>query len=331
MASKNLLQGLVKWSIRDQWGDRFEQIFEDHLLPTCDETGLEIDEIVPTVGEDLFMSTVWACAFEDFLTREFENGENAVDDYLKRRGWKEAASVRTYMAALRNSIMSLYEVSDVVPGTSFRARDLVRGGEAVLISERTASHTLKAWDRIAVRVVQVGSQAQIGGAVLPYQYATSEAFLEAWRGFAKLSKDEKRKHAEDASGEDFGDDAIADLSPTEMLRASSSMFTTFWLVDVIDRTKGPDLPDLRNSDGDELVLCEARYPLAAGTTGDDIRAVRQRNGAPGTRRPRIARSNACVESRPQVPCPRAMPCCCRSSRTTAGGTIQSKANRCAQP
>jgi hypothetical protein len=97
MASKHLLQGLIKWSMRDPWRDRFDQILEDHLLPACDETGVATDDVVSIVGQDLFMSTVWACAFEDFLTREFEDGANAVDEYLKRRGWKEPASVRTYM------------------------------------------------------------------------------------------------------------------------------------------------------------------------------------------------------------------------------------------
>ena len=126
MASKHLLQGLIKWSMRDRWVDRFEQIFKDHLLPACDETGIEVDDIASTIGEDLFASTVWACAFEDFLTREFD-GENVIDDYLKRRGWKETASIRTYMAALRNSTMSLYEVSEIVRDSSFRARDLLRG------------------------------------------------------------------------------------------------------------------------------------------------------------------------------------------------------------
>jgi hypothetical protein len=273
MASKHLLQGLIRWSTRDLWSDRFEQILEDHLQPTCDETGLEIDEIVSTIGEDLFMSTVWACAFEDFLTREFDGDGNVVDDYLKRRGWKESASVRAYMAALRNSTMSLYEVSDIVPGTSFRARDLVRGGEPVLVSERTATRTFKPWDRIAARVVQVGSRAQISGSTLLYKHDASEAFIEAWREFEGLSNDEKRKFAEATTGEDFDDAAIAELSPTEMLRAISPMFTTFWLVDMIDRAGGPEIPDLRNVEGDALVLCEVHYPFAAGTTGDDIRAV----------------------------------------------------------
>jgi hypothetical protein len=277
MASKHLLQGLIKWSTRDRWADRFEQVLEDHLLPTCDETGLEIDDIVAAIGEDLFMSTVWACAFEDFLTREFDDGGNAIDDYLKRRGWKETASVRAYMAALRHSTMSLYEVSDIVPGTSFRARDLIRTGEPLLISERSATRTLKPWDRIAARVVQVGSQTQIGGGVLAFEHETSAAFIEAVRSFEKLSNEElsdkqKRELAE-AIGQDFDEAAIADLSPTERLRAINPMFTSFWLIDLIDRIDAPKIPDLRNADGDELVLCEVRYPLAAGTTDEDIGAA----------------------------------------------------------
>jgi hypothetical protein len=269
MANKHILEGLIKWSMRERWADRFEQVLEDHVLPTCDETDLEIDDIVATIGEDLFMSTVWACAFEDFLTREFDDGDNAIDDYLKRRGWKENASVRAYMAALRNSTMSLYEVSDIVPGTSFRARNLIQGGDPILISERSATRSLKPWDRIAARVVQVGSKMQIGGGVLTFEQETSEAFLEAVHKLENLSNEEKRELAE-AAGQDFDDAEVAELSPTQRLRAMNPMFTAFWL---LDRMDAPEIPDLRNADGDELVLCEVRYPLAAGTTADDIRAA----------------------------------------------------------
>jgi hypothetical protein len=274
MASKHMLEGLIKWSMRDRWVDRFEQVFEDHLMPTCDETGLETDDIASTIGEDLFMSTVWACAFEDFLTREFDDGENVVDDYLRRRGWKESASVRTYMAALRNSTMSLYEVSDIVRDASFRARDLIRGGEPVLITERNATRSLKPWDRIAARVVQVGPKMQICGGVLTFDHDTSEIFMEAIRKLDSLSSEEKRRFAED-NGYDFDDAAFSNLSPTERLRAITPMFTTFWLVDAFDRTQALRTPDLRNAEGDEFALCEARYPFTAGTTGDDIGAVLQ--------------------------------------------------------
>ena len=127
MAGKHLLQGLMKWLTREQWRDRFAVVLEDHVLPTCGETGLDADDIVSTLGEGLYMSTVWACAFEDMLTREFDDGSNIVDDYLKRRGWKETAPVRAYLAALRDSVVSLYEVSDVVPNTMYW---LTRGVDA---------------------------------------------------------------------------------------------------------------------------------------------------------------------------------------------------------
>ena len=61
-------------------------------------------------------------AFEEsYLNNDLRFVEDGVEllDYLKRRGWKESASIRAYMAALRRSTMSLYEVSDIVRGTSW--------------------------------------------------------------------------------------------------------------------------------------------------------------------------------------------------------------------
>ena len=59
----------MKWLTRDQWRDRFAKVYEEHLVPTCDQTDLDADEIMAILGHDWFMSTVWGCAFEDFLTR----------------------------------------------------------------------------------------------------------------------------------------------------------------------------------------------------------------------------------------------------------------------
>jgi hypothetical protein len=113
----------------------FNATLDRHLSRACDTFEIEADEIVSILGENYFMTTVWGSAFEDFLTQETDGGDNIVDDYLKRRGWKESASNRAYMQALRHSVVSLYEVSNIVPETSFLARDLVRGGEAVLIND----------------------------------------------------------------------------------------------------------------------------------------------------------------------------------------------------
>ena len=127
MASGHSLEGLITWLHREEWRDRFAETFDAHLLPACELTGLEANEVVSALGEDWFTRTVWGSAFEDFLTRDFDGGSNIVDDYLKRRGWKESSSTRQYMAALRSSVPSFTksaissETSLSRPGTLFEA------------------------------------------------------------------------------------------------------------------------------------------------------------------------------------------------------------------
>src|SRR5215831_9997102 len=245
MTSAHSLQGLMKWLTRAEWRDRFAEVYDHHLLPTCRRTGLDAEEIMAILGENWFMTTAWGCAFEDFLTREGADGRNIVDDYLKRRGWKESASTRAYISALRTSVISLYEVSDIVRDTSFRARDLVRGGDPILISERLATRSLAQWDRIATRVVEVGSQMRISGAVLPYDRDASEKVLKLLRNVAKRTDKEQRKLA-DLVHRDVNHPAIVNaFSQTALLRAVAPAITTVWLIDIIDRAKAPQVPEVR--------------------------------------------------------------------------------------
>ena len=275
MTNARSLQGLMKWLTRAEWRDWFREIYDHHLLPACQQTGLDAEEVVAILGESWFMTTVWGCAFEDFLTREGADGRNIVDDYLKRRGWKESASARAYMSALRTSVMSVYEVSDIVRDTSFRARDLVRGGEPILISERLATRSLKQWDRIATRVVRIGSQMLISGAVLPYDREASEKVLKLLRNVAKRTDKEKQKLA-DRVGRDVNDPAIVNgFSQTALLRAAAPTITTMWLIDIIDRAIVPQIPEVRNAEGDELVFYTVHYPFADGAA-DDIRLALSR-------------------------------------------------------
>ncbi len=276
MTNARSLQGLMKWLTRAEWRDWFAEIYDHHLLPACQQTGLDAEEVVAILGENWFMTTVWGSAFENFLTREAADGRNIVDDYLKRRGWKEGASARAYMSALRTSVMSIYEVSDIVRDTSFRARDLVRGGDPILISERSATHSLKQWDRIATRVVQIGPQMHISGAVLPYDRDASERVLKLLRNIGKRIAKERQNLA-DLVRRDVNDPAIVNgFSPTALLRAAAPTITTVWLIDIIDRATVPQIPEVRNAEGDELLFCTLHYPFAEGAAADDLRLALSR-------------------------------------------------------
>ena len=172
MSAIHGVEGLIKWIKGDEWRNDFEAVFDRHVGPACRGAGVELEELADIIG-DHGMTVLWGCAFEDFVSSG--SGErNVVDEYLKRRGWKESAGARAYIRALRTSVMSLYEVSDVVVGESFLARDLVRDGEPVRVFERSATRSLCQWDRIAARVVTVLGKTQISGAVLPFSHPLAE-------------------------------------------------------------------------------------------------------------------------------------------------------------
>src|SRR5437016_4296064 len=174
------------------------------------------------------------------------------------------------MSALRTSVMSLYEVSDIVQDTSFRARDLVRGGDPILISERLATRSLKQWDRIATRVVQIGPQMLISGAVLPYDREASQKVLKLLRNIAKRTDKERQKLA-DTVRRDVNDPTIVNgLSQAALLRAAAPTITTIWLIDIIDRATAPQIPEVRNAEGDVLLFCTVHYFFAGGAAAEDI-------------------------------------------------------------
>ena len=258
------LGDLIKWVSRDEWRHRVDEVMAEHFEPAMKKFGLAFEEIDDTLG-GTWALTLWGCAFEDFLTRRFgPDGENAVEAYLRRRGWRERALTRSYMAALQTSVMSLYEVSDLMPGQSFRARDLIRGGEPLLVSERTATRTLKSWDRIAARIVCPGQRMILAGGLLAFTLEASQAlFAQLADRYAPVVRRSRRvapslDRLEGWRGTDDG------------LRQAAPLFTTTWLFDVLPRALGTSQPVLLNSEGDEVVFHTVTFPLASGVSQEEI-------------------------------------------------------------
>ena len=85
MPSAHSLAGL-KWLTREPWRDAFADVLEQHVAGPCEAAGIEsIEELGEQVSTH-WATTLWGCAFEDFLTSEVPEAGNIVDDYLKRRG-----------------------------------------------------------------------------------------------------------------------------------------------------------------------------------------------------------------------------------------------------
>ena len=261
------LSNLTKWLSREEWRPLLEEVMAEHFGPAMEAFDVEFEEIGDVLGGNWAM-TLWGCAFEDFLTRRFEpDGRNPVDAYLKRRGWKELVAARRYMTALQSSFMSLYEVSDITPGQSLRARDLIRGGELVPVSERSATQTLKPWDRIAARIVLQGDQLVLAGGLLAFTLEGSELLTTALQdGLGRAGGRRRRPKG--------GKPAAATPSrwagTDEDLRRTAPLFTTAWLFDVLPRALGLDQPTLHNSEGDEVVFHEVTFPVAPTASKEEV-------------------------------------------------------------
>jgi hypothetical protein len=95
------------------------------------------------------------------------------------------------------------------------------------------------------------------------------------RNITKRTDKEKQKLA-DLVGRDVNDPAIVNgFSQTALLRAAAPTITTMWLIDIIDRAIVPQIPEVRNAEGDELVFYTVHYPFADGAA-DDIRLALSR-------------------------------------------------------
>jgi len=281
MASSDSLSGLMKWLAKDPWRDAFLDVLDRHIGMVLDEQDIpDFDELGGLIDPHWAM-TLWGCAFEDFLTKDVDGAGNIVDDYLKRRGWKESGGNKAYMAGLRGSVMSLYEVSDIQPGRSFLARDLIRGGEPVRVSERTATKTLKPWDRLAMRIVDVRGTMIIGGALLPFEFEPAERLIAA------IASLENQKSADisaiiDELGVNRNDPGFDRListaaNKTELLRNLAPVFSLDFLADLLERIVNPAVPQLTNSDGEDMEFMRLVYRLAQGVTSAQVRAARKRS------------------------------------------------------
>lgn len=250
---RNDISDLLTFISKDDiWLGRLQEVVSEHLMPALEEFDLEHDELDEVLGEP-WSGVLWGCGFEDFLSRQYEDG-NIVDLYLKRRGWHETAPNRAYFAALRDTPVSLYEVSDVKPGTSMVLKDLLGDAGSITVLEGSATQSLKQWDRIVVRVIPEDNAHVISGALLAFSDEASAFLFDGLSAVLKV-------------------DTEAEVTlTTDQLLQCAPVFTNAWLFTALDRAFSEEMPQLSNADGDDIMFHELRFPFAKGVLQKDIAA-----------------------------------------------------------
>ena len=252
-------ENLVKWSARGEWEALQREAYAAHFEPVVDSLDLPDDALDVLPDDAAGMLSVFI--LEDFFTARFgEHGErNVIDDYLKRRGWRESVPGRRYLAALRDSTVSLYEVVDIVPGRHMTVRDLILGGAAVRVEEKLGSQAAALWDCLAARVVSVHGKNRFTGAILRFRHELSQQLLTT---FEKMAGELQRDIHGDAGNRQAAAPVTRAVAREVMVRTPlfARILSQLWMFDAVVQARAP-APELRNTDDEAIVFCEVRFPL----------------------------------------------------------------------
>jgi hypothetical protein len=220
------IRNIMNWAERPEWQDEQATVFNAHLAPICDRIDISQEELVLELEEHGYGGMLFGMVFEDFICRRLPpDDKNIIDDYLKRRGWRESVPGRRYLQQLRDSVLSLYEVVEVSPGHHCDLRDLVRDGKTFRVYECMGTQNLVKWDRIAARVLMMNGKQVFSGGILPFPREASQSLLRVLTESQKQFKKELSRAA--------GKEAIARISSDNLderfLQDACPAFTSIWL------------------------------------------------------------------------------------------------------
>ena len=271
MAQKTPLSGLVKWVDRDEWAEAFEDTFLDHVEAACQDAKIDPADLRDLIGDFLY-GVIWDAAFEDFLTRDDDEGDNITDDYLERRGWKESPGNRAYLEAMRDAPMSVYCVESVAPGTTVTLVDRLRDQDPVEVHDVLFSQQFAPGELVAARVFEVRGRWRMGSIGLDFD----EPWLEVLRDRLETLETFARTQGEALLAEEGGeqDPALIEAltEPDILLAGAGFLFTDVWLRRAIAKLSEAALARFVTAEGEPLETANAFYALAQGVTAEALRA-----------------------------------------------------------
>ena len=267
------IRNIMNWAEQPEWLEEQTAVFDAHLAPVCDRIDINQEDLVLELEEHGYGGMLFGVVFEDFISRRLQEDKNIIDDYLKRRGWRESVPGRRYLQQLRDSVLSLYEVVEVSPGHHCDLRDLVRNGETFRVHEHMGTQNLVKWDRLAARVLNMNGKHIFSGGILPFPREAAQSLLRVLTESRKqFNKELPRAAGKKAAAKLLSSENLDEL----FLQDACPAFTSIWLVHTLERLH-ETLPEMVNRDGEALIFTETRFPFLA----EQLEEISQRlNAAP---------------------------------------------------
>jgi hypothetical protein len=247
-----------------EWMPRLEEMTSQLMQPVARHLGEDVENITHRLLDGAFGGIAYGFLMELMSVTCWDNEQvTPIDTFLKRRGWREGANGRRYLRALNASEQLLLEVTQVEPNRWVDVRPLGSTLPVERIVERSASQSLHPYDAMIARVVTLGKKKQFG-AILPLTPAGTRHMLKQ---IDSIASDLAALYEELGEAETAGlVKNFADEIPTERDRRITEEGFMCWAIDAL-AAPGTELPQLRNTDDDRIVMTKFRFPV----TGDKAR------------------------------------------------------------
>lgn len=184
MRQNHPLSGLMAFAGQSEWRDLFSQLLGKHLRTTLDAFGLPSDTLIKLLGKQR-TATLWGCVLEDLTTCQAgAEGRNILDDYLTTAGKAEPRVNQAYMLSLRASVMSLYEIVEVIPAATLMVRDAVREKAPVALHRDERMRHWSVGDWVAMRLLSAGEAHLATGGLLRLTPQSANTVLEELHNIA---------------------------------------------------------------------------------------------------------------------------------------------------
>ena len=175
-----------------------------------------------------------------FFDRRLESRGTPAEVFLGRQPYLTPGE-RVYLERMRGTAMWLYEVEDLRPGESVDVRETATGSR-LTVRERSGSRSLRRHDLLAARVIDVGPSG--GPEFEPGLLVIPE--LARWQLLGHVEKLRSRFRSERPRAHE-----------TELSEELTVLIHDAWIRSLVD----PPSPDLKNTDGDDVLLTRVRFDV----------------------------------------------------------------------
>lgn len=186
---ENTIESYAKWAMRSDNTARVMAPTEKYALRFAEKHGLSLPDLFQKLESAGLLLPVTHFALSQ-LSAEKTHGdnENLVDEYLRRRGWRETLAGRQALQAMRDARLSVFEVLGGKDSISLTVRDLMGDATPITVSTPHVRYIELLHQGLAGRLANLNGVITfiLTPLTIPVEYLS--VMTDAWQ---KLSEDER--------------------------------------------------------------------------------------------------------------------------------------------